>query len=403
MNKINKCPNCGSNLKLQGDKLICQNCDSTFNLSEIELKEATKTNLDGFIVYSCSSCGGEIFSHETNVISICPFCESYSIEKSTLKGDIDGIKAIPFETSTLKVKENIDKILHRVFRDYKFNYEIIQAQRIYLPVDAIDGVIKFTKDGNPEYGSFKNIVINKSTIINDNMLNIIASYDFTEESLKKTNLNTLIDYSIKKADKKEEERLNKEKEYLIKYSNENKKNNFSYKVTNRREILIPVWYVTLEIEGKNNTALVNGQNYISSFEYDVDIDKFKAKIKSETLFTIIFILYIGIPLIFYIFQQITMIIQEGNFDPKSLFGLISILIFIAISILLLPYVVDRIESNREKKKVKENKSYYTNTGKVEKIYKYNFKQITGEEYNNIEKEEINVLDKELFYHNRELK
>ena len=116
-----KCPNCGGGLAFgsEAQKMKCPYCDGEFNLSDVEVYNAslqddttkdhwekyeadsgsgswTQEELDSLNVYTCPSCGGEIFADENTAATFCPYCENPAILPGRLADAFKPDLLIPF-------------------------------------------------------------------------------------------------------------------------------------------------------------------------------------------------------------------------------------------------------------------------------------------------------------------
>lgn len=115
-----KCPCCNAGLYFGGgsQKLTCEYCDNTFDVDTVrafnesqaqqtteefhwddsekqQWSEEEQQTLRSFL---CPSCGGEILSDENTAATFCPYCDNPTIMPSRLSGGLKPDAVIPFKT-----------------------------------------------------------------------------------------------------------------------------------------------------------------------------------------------------------------------------------------------------------------------------------------------------------------
>lgn len=93
-----QCPACGGPLRYDGGKgkLVCDHCDSEFEVAQIEAMFATAEakaeeraagagaqTLDGG--YVCASCGAQLMTDGTVAVSRCPYCGNQTMQAATFE------------------------------------------------------------------------------------------------------------------------------------------------------------------------------------------------------------------------------------------------------------------------------------------------------------------------------
>ena len=109
-----KCPNCASALTYDGasGKMICEACDSQFDVQAIEAMYAQEDNMGvdfnlptesyseqdtaQMKAYKCNSCGAELITEGTTTATECPYCGSPTILPDRIDGGIRPEMIIPF-------------------------------------------------------------------------------------------------------------------------------------------------------------------------------------------------------------------------------------------------------------------------------------------------------------------
>ena len=144
-----QCPACGGPLRYDGGKgkLVCDHCDSEFEVAQIEAMFATAEakaeeraagagaqTLDGG--YVCASCGAQLMTDGTVAVSRCPYCGNQTMQAATFTGDFKPDLVIPFKLDHKAAVAALDehykgKIL--LPREFKTGNHIDEVQGVYVP------------------------------------------------------------------------------------------------------------------------------------------------------------------------------------------------------------------------------------------------------------------------------
>ncbi|MDR1790202.1 MAG: hypothetical protein LBR20_00800 [Propionibacteriaceae bacterium] len=158
-----KCPNCGGAISFDAtaQQMKCPYCESTFDVQALiqhdkllsqpqpdesvnfgyEEQQYADGELAGMVVYSCTSCGGEIVGSEVMGATSCPFCGNPVVVTSKFSGDLRPDAVIPFkltkEQALAALKQHYlgKKLLPKVFKDQNHLDEI---KGIYVPYWLFD-------------------------------------------------------------------------------------------------------------------------------------------------------------------------------------------------------------------------------------------------------------------------
>ena len=167
-----QCPACTGPLHFVGGsgKLECEYCGSSYSVQEIEAlyaekeaaaeaagvaaqtaeaqKEAEEYSFqqgaEGLKVYSCPSCGAELFCDETTAATSCPYCGNPTVVPSQFHGQQKPDYIIPFKLNkeaaiaALKNFYKGKKLLPRAFTEQNHIEEI---KGVYVPFWLIDGTV----------------------------------------------------------------------------------------------------------------------------------------------------------------------------------------------------------------------------------------------------------------------
>ena len=144
-----QCPACGGPLRYDGGKgkLVCDHCDSEFEVAQIEAMFATAEakaeeraagagaqTLDGG--YVCASCGAQLMTDGTVAVSRCPYCGNQTMQAATFTGDFKPDLVIPFKLDHKAAVAALDehykgKIL--LPREFKTGNHIDEVLGVYVP------------------------------------------------------------------------------------------------------------------------------------------------------------------------------------------------------------------------------------------------------------------------------
>lgn len=224
-----KCPACGGAIAFDSNiqKMKCPFCDNEFEMETLkafdeDLKNEAPDDMnwnttagedwaeeeaDGMSVYVCQSCGGEIVVDDTTAATACPFCDNPVVVMGRLTGALKPNYVIPFKLDKKAAKEGLynhlkgKKLLPKVFKDKN---HIDEIKGLYVPFWLFDADAdaniryKATKvncysDSEYDYTStsfysvrragevlFEKIPVDGSTKMDDDLMESIEPYDFSE-------------------------------------------------------------------------------------------------------------------------------------------------------------------------------------------------------------------------------
>ena len=166
-----KCPNCGASLKFdaKSQKVVCEFCGSEFDPQQLkkyneELSQKPQEKMEweetteefsaeesaSLNVYTCNSCGGEIYADENTSATTCPYCGNPVILKGRLQGALKPDFVIPFKNTNDDLVPIMSKYLKKkIFLPGKFKTEnkIKEIKGLYVPFwihDAdVDGTVRW--------------------------------------------------------------------------------------------------------------------------------------------------------------------------------------------------------------------------------------------------------------------
>lgn len=318
-----KCLSCHANLHFDPtkQKWACDYCGSDYDLESLEkvygtdenLKNETETPLNSdYNCYNCPNCGAEIIMDDTTTATFCVYCGSNSIVKNKLKGEFNPTKIIPFK----KTKEDAIKAFEaykkgKLFMPDEFTNpnNIEKISGIYIPFFIYDCDMESTINidatrvkrwssssyyyTKTDYYNltrsakmhFENIPADGSTKFPDDIMNSIEPFnysdlkDFSPSYLSgflserfDISMNELFETAKKRATSSGEKAiLSKVTGYTTKLIN-NRSHNIKQNNTSEY-VLLPVWMLNVNFEGKIHTFAMNGQT--GKFIGNVPVDKKK--------------------------------------------------------------------------------------------------------------------------------
>ena len=224
-----KCPACGGAIAFDSNiqKMKCPFCDNEFEMETLkafdeDLKNEAPDEMnwntsagedwsegeaDGMSVNVCQSCGGKIVVDDTTSATACPFCDNPVVVMGRLTGALKPNYVIPFKLDKNAAKEGLynhlkgKKLLPKVFKDKN---HIDEIKGLYVPFWLFDADAdaniryKATKvncysDSEYDYTStsfysvrragevlFEKIPVDGSTKMDDDLMESIEPYDFSE-------------------------------------------------------------------------------------------------------------------------------------------------------------------------------------------------------------------------------
>ena len=336
-----KCPNCGGSVTWDAktQKVRCQYCGSEFDLETLKQYDAdlaagadneikwdtdagedwTKDERDGFEIYSCESCGGEILADVNNGATTCPYCGSPVIIKNRFSGYLKPDLVVPFVYDKKQAKQALQKhfegkpLLPSVFKNENHLDEI---KGIYVPfwlfdadatarVNLIGTRRRHYSDMNYDYTvtdyynifrsgevSFADVPVDASVQIDDTLMQSIEPFDTSKAVDFQTAY--LSGYLADKYDVEAKDCVNTANSRIRNSTVQNvmstvsgfdsvsaRSTNVQLINSNVKYCLLPVWLLTTQWKGQNYIFAMNGQT--GKFVGDLPIDK-SAKTKYSLMY-----------------------------------------------------------------------------------------------------------------------
>ena len=288
------CSNCAGKLIFNpaSQKLECANCGAGFRPEDVsDINADIHSKYYDTRVYTCSHCGAEVVTSDTESSTFCVYCGNPAIVFSRVSKEYrpDGI--IPFKITK---QQALDKIKSKfvnnpiIPKEIAGSFKLENMRGIYVPywvvnadyqeADWISGSVKRGKSSETRYYSrsgevkFKNVPIDGSRILNDDVslrlepFYLEDSKEFDEDYLNGFYSNTSdMDFM----DLRESASKRCHKLYAEEVVKSIPRNVSSVRIRDSIYwadvqddpiyMMFPVWFLTFKYNGKPYTVLVNGQ------------------------------------------------------------------------------------------------------------------------------------------------
>lgn len=334
----NRCPACGAKIEFNPKNQMwdCQYCGSKFSLDEMkkyenastdkanEVKDKLDKSLEELDMYHCKNCGAEVMADETTTATFCVYCGSTTIMKEKIDSGRAPTKIIPFK----KVKEDALSAFRslskgRPLMPKLFNKEenVKKLTGVYIPFWTYDlksfGDIDFTatdvktwSDYNYRYTKtdtylckrncdmeYSRVLVDGSSRFDDDLMDSIEPFDFKDlvdynhaylSGFLAEKYDVLSDKAIERANfRAMNTTVSVASNTVIHQTKTPTANNVKIEKVSDDHILLPVWMVNIDYNGKKYTFAMNGQT--GELVGNIPIDKAKAVIIAVVLFVICFL------------------------------------------------------------------------------------------------------------------
>ena len=286
------CRNCARKLLFNPatQKLECSTCGSSFRPEEVEdVNAELHTKYYDTRVYTCSHCGAEVVTSDTEASTFCVYCGNPAIVFDRISKEYKPDGVLPFQVTKEEAvgyirlrflknpivpKEVRDKCIPANLRGIYVPYWIVNAD--YLEADILKGEVKRGKSRVTKFYSragevtFKNVPIDGSRILNDDISRKLEPFyledakEFDEDYLNGFYSNTSdLDYfDLRASTAYRCHELYKEEVVKTVKAQNVQITDSVYHVDIHDDpiyMMVPVWFFTFKYEDKPYTVLVNGQ------------------------------------------------------------------------------------------------------------------------------------------------
>ena len=326
-----KCPCCGAPLAYSNasNRLECASCGNSYDIEAIEAMNPDQGNdgvqfamptdtfqpgdAEAMQAYICKSCGAELMTEGTTTATECPYCGSPTILPDRIEGGVKPELVIPFTVTKEQAQQAFDgyfkgkRLLPNIFLHTR--NRIAEMRKLYVPYwlfdcDAHGSVVYDAEKQQTERkgeweitrikhyiahreGSmcFENIPVDGSEKLDNRITESLEPYDLSaavpfKPAVLAGALADHADVDAKACEGRAVERV----ETSISDALRGTVNGYS-RVTERSKsisaqggkvtpVLMPVWLITTEKEGKTYTFAINGQT--GKLTCDVPADRKKS-------------------------------------------------------------------------------------------------------------------------------
>ncbi len=335
------CKNCGHPVKYdpQIQRVTCDHCGSVFVaqdlrddsqeiLEDIKPSRVNDANFMDSYVYTCNSCGGEIFVSGTEASTTCIYCGSPSVVFSRIARHRRPEYIIPFRITKEEVISSVETKFKKSITIPKElrHLKVEDIRGIYLPYWLVNadhyGSVGFSRviyinnqaewEGHNNAGSMqvKNLSVNATSILPDEFCSRLEPY--TVGAMKLFDESYLLGFYSDASDitfGELQDTVNKRASDMFKaysvpsgYTLESSEHSTAIHYKELRYAMFPVWFMTYSFEGVNHTIIVNGEN--GKIASGIPLNDKPVKVLL-VLLTLIFS-----ALFFYIFR--TLILEMAN-------------------------------------------------------------------------------------------
>lgn len=311
-----KCPNCGAALvyDAEGEQMKCESCDNVFSVEAAEAFTNAESSdrafdwgdykfnvaderLDETVSYICKSCGAEIEAVGTTIATHCPYCDNEVVISEKANDVLKPNGVIPFKIDKKKLPEVIKefykkrKLLPKGFIDEN---KLREIQGVYVPFWLYNCSISGTAMLNAEKiithrsgdyiitdtfhyllereggMSFENIPADASIKMDNNLMDSLEPFDFSEivpysSGYLSGYLADRFDTSPEDESQRASVRMDKSLTDVLKNDSAGytsvslRSKNMQITQPDIRYVLLPVYLINTEYDGKKYQLAVNGQ------------------------------------------------------------------------------------------------------------------------------------------------
>lgn len=296
-----ECQACGGSVEYstQLDKMVCAFCGCIFDVGEFDLAQEREAKAPDVVpimaqdimeyrVFSCASCGAEILINGVESSKFCAYCGQPAISFDRIAGELKPDYIIPFKVTKEYAMEKMSETIRKAkIQPEKIeNFEVEYLRGIYMPYRLYDieyyddQVWRAKKEGGYMRSSksyhrrvrytFKDLGIPTASRLNDEISQRLEPFDTTAKVPFDSEY--LSGYYADRYDKSAEETnlavMAKAKKLFnagvcrtIDSSNPGKLSftNPEVEMLKSSYVLVPVWFMTVKLDGEVYTMTMNGQ------------------------------------------------------------------------------------------------------------------------------------------------
>ena len=327
------CPCCGAPLAYSGEsgKLECASCGNSYEPDAIQAMSAAESidklefercaeafdasEAAQMQAYICKSCGAELMTEDTTTATECPYCGSPTILPDRIQGGVKPEKVIPFKVTKEQAQKQFEayfkgkRLLPNIF--LKSRNRIAEMRKLYVPYwlfdcDAqADIVYDAEKRSTERRGDweitrtkyylvrrsgrmgFDSIPVDGSEKLDDKITESLEPYDLSaavpfQPAVLAGAMADHADVDADACEKRAVERVETSvsqamRDSVTGYSSVSERSRSIHSDNGTATpVLMPVWLITTEKEGKTYTFAINGQT--GKLTCDVPADRKKSLI-----------------------------------------------------------------------------------------------------------------------------
>ena len=324
------CPCCGAPLSFSGEsgKLECASCGNSYELDAIQALTSAESvdrlefenQAESFDAseaaqmqaYICKGCGAELLTEDTTTATECPYCGSPTILPERIEGGVKPEKVIPFKVTKEEAQKQFEeyfkgkRLLPNVFLQSR--NRIAEMRKLYVPYwlfdcDAQADIVYDAEKRNTERRGdweitrtryylvrrsgrmgFDSIPVDGSEKLDDRITESLEPYDLSaavpfQPAVLAGALADQADVEAKDCEKRAVERVETSvsqamRDTVTGYSSVSERSRSIYSENGRATpVLMPVWLITTQKEGKTYTFAINGQTGKLTCDVPADMAK----------------------------------------------------------------------------------------------------------------------------------
>ena len=329
------CKNCAAPLVFdpKTQKVVCHSCGTSFDPQTIDVheeypelsdvdQETKNTYIHNYMackVYTCQSCGGEIFIHGSEVSTKCIYCGNSSVIFSRISKEKAPDFVLPFKLT----REEAVASIRKTFKKRPFipkeirNIDPDMVRGIYVPYKIVNGrhfesaIVRSEVSSGDSHETiysgrsgtmqFRNLPVDASYMLSNESSQQLEPFDLLE--LQEFNESYLLGFYSNAADSPDEmiqkmtairaaNAFNSQAIQTVKGSSARVCRCDAETYINRDAVsyaLLPVWFATYHYRGKHQTIMVNAQTgkVVGGLPWDEDL-VYRVSILLAVIGTILF-------------------------------------------------------------------------------------------------------------------
>ena len=306
-----KCPNCNADLRFNPNKqgFSCDFCDSFFTLEECKTANeqmqaeaqqsapAQEEFAENNQLYICQSCGAELMTDLNTTATECVYCHNPVVLKGRLSGEYRPSKVIPFKVSRERAEEIFKNWCgKRKFlpKDFLSESQLLHLHGVYVPfwvaechvqgyMNAECHKIRHWTAGEYRYTEVKEYEVIRSAELDfegipadgeskvpDDLMEAIEPFDYREE--KDFEMAYLSGFMSDKYDVNKSQVFPRIRNRAVNGSDKMLRSsmtgydsvrvlqsNMNVLQTKWKYMLLPVWFMSYQYQGKQYDFAINGQ------------------------------------------------------------------------------------------------------------------------------------------------